>query len=160
MPRIIKDQAVVEDDWQIVDMETALPAGKVLVPMARWQAERAELLSRGDCGVWLESTDEPTELASDVSALPVIAINFPEFKDGRGYSLARIVRDRLGFTGELRAIGDVLRDQLFYMKRCGFNAFAVRADRDPEAALAALQDFRETYQAATDNPTPLFRRRA
>ncbi len=161
MPRIIKDGAVVEDGWQVLtDAEGTLPDGPVLVPLARWQSEREALLARGDCGVWLQSTDEPEDLAGDLGRLPLIAIDFPEFKDGRGYSSARILRDRLGYRGELRAIGDVLRDQLFYMKRCGFTSFAIRADRDPEEALESLQDFRETYQAATDNPVPLFRRRA
>lgn len=162
MARIIKNGSVVEDDWQLQGVGVTaeeLPAGRIIVPLAFWQSHREELIARGAVGVWLDSTEEPQELAGDVDTLPLIAINFPEFKDGRGYSLARILRDRLGFQGELRAIGDVLRDQLFYMKRCGFDAFAIRPDRDPEQALASLRDFRETYQAATDNPLPLFRRR-
>ena len=86
-------------------------------------------------------------------------MNFPKFTDGRGYSSARLLRDRYSFRGEIRAIGDVLQDQLFYMKRCGIDAYALREDKDIVAALASLRDFSETYQAAVDQPQPLFRRR-
>jgi len=89
----------------------------------------------------------------------VIALNFPSFTDGRHYSSARLLRERYGYKGEIRAIGDVLRDQLFYMRRCGFDAFAIRADRDPVDALEGLKDFSVTYQAAADDERPLFRRR-
>ena len=92
--------------------------------------------------------------------LALIAINFPKFTDGRGYSMASTLRTRLGYKGELRAIGDVLRDQLFYMQRLGFNAFDVRADKDIHAAGQSLGDFSETYQGAVDQPLPLFRRRS
>jgi uncharacterized protein (DUF934 family) len=87
-------------------------------------------------------------------------VNFPKFADGRGYSTARLLRERYGYHGEIRAIGDVLHDQLFFMKRCGFDAYAVRADKDIEAALAGFDDFSDAYQAAVDQPQPLFRRRA
>nr|WP_310638858.1 DUF934 domain-containing protein [Burkholderia gladioli] len=87
-------------------------------------------------------------------------MDFPRFGDGRGYSTAHLLRNRHGWTGELRAIGDVLRDQLNYMSRCGFDAFAVRADRDPHDALNAFTEFSERYQGAVDDAVPLFRRRA
>ena len=86
-------------------------------------------------------------------------MNFPKFADGRGYSIARLLRERYAYRGEIRAIGDVLQDQLFFMKRCGIDAYAVRADKDIEAALTGLRDFSEAYQAAVDQPQPLFRRR-
>ena len=98
-------------------------------------------------------------LAGDCSALPLIAVDFPVFSDGRGYSAARLLRERYGFQGELRAIGDVLRDQLYYLAHCGFNAFAVRADRDIEDAFRGLSDFSDNYQATWARPAPLFRRR-
>jgi len=97
-------------------------------------------------------------LKDDIARMPVIAIDFPKFADGRGYSIAYNLRARLAYTGELRAIGDVLRDQLFYMQRVGFNAFAVRADRDIHDALKGLTDFSEPYQASWDQKSPLFRR--
>ena len=110
-------------------------------------------------GVWLDSDEEAEEIGEDVDNFQVIALNFPAFTDGRSYSNARLLRDRYRYTGELRAIGDVLRDQLFYLHRCGFDAFAIRADKDPYEALEGLKDFSVTYQASTDEPQPLFRRR-
>ncbi len=88
----------------------------------------------------------------------MIAIEFPIYRDGRGYSQARILRDRYSYEGELRAVGDVLKDQMFYLHRVGFNAFEVRADRSIEDALKSLKDFSVTYQPAVDNPLPLRRR--
>src|SRR5690606_585450 len=103
--------------------------------------------------------EEAELIADDLDSFAVIALNFPVFSDGRNYSNARLLRDRYQYQGELRSIGDVLRDQLFFMRRCGFNAYALREDHDPHPALASLQDFSEVYQSATDQPLPLFRRR-
>ena len=89
----------------------------------------------------------------------MVAIAFPVFTDGRGYSLARLVRERLGFRGELRAVGDVQRDQIFYLLRCGFDAFALGAGKQLDEALGAFEDFTEAYQAGADQPIPLYRRR-
>ena len=116
------------------------------------------LIARGECGVWLAPHDDPAALAEDVRRLPVIAIDFPAFTDGRGYSLARLLRQCYGYAGELRAIGDVQRDQLYYLSQVGFDAFAVREDQDIEAALASLRDFSDGYQG-TAARTPWFRRR-
>jgi uncharacterized protein (DUF934 family) len=165
MRNIIKDRAIVSDDWEVLKLaegETAetvaIPEGKVIVPLAVWQARRASLIERGNVGVWLASDERPEALKDDVERLPVIAVDFPKFADGRGYSIAYNLRARLGYTGELRAIGDVLRDQLFYMQRVGFNAFATRPDRSIEDALKGLTDFSEAYQASWDQKMPLFRR--
>ena len=89
----------------------------------------------------------------------MIAVNFPAFTDGRGFSSARALRARYGYKGEIRAIGDVLRDQLFFMRRCGFDAYAIRADRSPEDALASLTTSDDFYQTSVEQPLPLFRRR-
>ena len=110
-------------------------------------------------GVWLDSNQDAADIANAVSNFAVVAVNFPKFADGRGYSIATQLRSRYGYEGELRAIGDVLRDQLFYMQRVGFNAFAVRADKDIHDALKALKDFSVTYQGSVDQPLPLFKRR-
>jgi len=114
--------------------------------------------ARGDIGVWLASDERPEQLKDDAKSLPVIAVDFPNFADGRGYSIAYNLRARVGFEGELRAIGDVLRDQLFYMSRVGFNAFATREDRSIDDALKGLTDFSDVYQASWDQKSPLFRR--
>ena len=162
MPPLIKDRALVAARWTLLRDAKGLddvPAGvAAIVPLALWRGERAALLARGDVGVWLAPTDDPAALADDIAALTIIAVDFPKFTDGRGYSIAYNLRARLGYTGELRAVGDVLRDQLFYMQRVGFNAFAVRADKDINDALKGLTDFSEKYQTSWDEKNPLFRR--
>lgn len=168
MPEIIKNGSIASDDWQVLKLgegetpETvALPAAAALVPLAVWLARKEEILSRGTpVGVWLDSSEGPEAIAADLERFAVIAVNFPKFTDGRSYSTTRLLRERYGYQGEIRAIGDVLFDQLFYMKRCGINAFALRADQNIEKALAGFATFSETYQAAVDQPQPLFRRRA
>lgn len=166
MATIIKIRQLVQDSWQLLERaaDGALPAvppeGDVIVPLGLWQRDRASLLARkGRVGVWLESSEEPEALAGDLARLPVIAVNFPKFTDGRGYSTARLLRDRYGYQGEIRAIGDVQRDQLLYLARCGFDAFALKDRRDSQAALAAFSEFSEAYQASVERPQPLFRRR-
>ncbi len=165
MREIIKHRAVVQDDWTVLKLaegdaaETVVvPAGKVIVPLAVWQAQRDTLSSRAELGVWLASSDRPEALKDDLARFAVIAIDFPKFADGRGYSAAYNLRSRFGYAGELRAIGDVLRDQLFYMSRVGFDAFATREDRSIHDALKGLTDFSEAYQTSWDQKTPLFRR--
>ena len=107
----------------------------------------------------LEPADDPAKVADRLAGAARVEVNFPRFTDGRGYSIARLLRERHGYKGELRAVGDVQRDQLFYLSRCGFDAFLLREGEDAEDALAALQDFSEAYQASVEQPQPLFRRR-
>ena len=165
MPKLIKDGAVSEDNWQLLEKTdapetTEVPAGQVIVPLNVWQAQPA-LSERGDeVGVWLDSDETADLLGEKAQKLSLVAVNFPVFMDGRGFSAARLLRERYGFTGELRAIGGIIRDQLFYLKRCGFNAFQMADEAQLDAAIASLSDFSESYQAAADQPTPLFRRRA
>ncbi len=165
MRKIIKDKAIVSDDWNVLklaDGDTpegiAVPAGKQIVPLQVWLAQKTTLAARGDIGVWLASDERPEQLKEDAKSLPLIAVDFPNFADGRGYSIAYNLRARVGYEGELRAIGDVLRDQMFYMSRVGFNAFATREDRSIEEALKGLSDFSEAYQTSWDQKSPLFRR--
>jgi uncharacterized protein (DUF934 family) len=110
--------------------------------------------------VRLEPTDDPAAIAARLSEISLIEINFPKFGDGRGFSIARLLRERYGYKGELRAVGEVARDHLHYMEQCGFDAFLLREGEDVEDALAAFDDFSEHYQASVKQPTPLFRRRA
>jgi uncharacterized protein (DUF934 family) len=166
MPKLIKDRAILEDVWLLIRpaSDGALPElpaqGDVIVPLALWLTEGDALLARqSKLGVWLAPNDEPELIAADLDKFALIAVDFPQFTDGRGYSIARLLRERYKYSGELRAIGDVLRDQLFYMQRCGFNAFAVREDKNIEDALEAFKDFSETYQISVEQPQPLFRRR-
>jgi uncharacterized protein (DUF934 family) len=181
MREIIKNKQVISDDWITLHLppvtsassdsaestsetsaETAetivVPSGRVLIPLTVWQAQRAQLVDRAELGIWLASDERPEALKDDLNLFKVIAVNFPKFTDGRGYSIAFNLRTRLGYQGELRAIGDVLRDQLFYMHRVGFNAFATREDRNIHDALKGLTDFSESYQTSWDQKTPLFKR--
>ena len=162
---IIKNKAIVDDDWVVMRLgedeqpeATAIAAGKVIVPLTVWLAQRDKLQDRADLGVWIASDERPELLQDDIDKFSVIAVDFPKFADGRGYSIAYNLRARLSYTGELRAIGDVLRDQLFYMQRVGFDAFAPRADRSIEDALKGLSDYSEVYQISIDQKSPLFRR--
>lgn len=144
-----------------------IPAGKVLLPLSVWLHRRDELAARidaGEIGVWLDSYEEPAELAeslgNNLNQLPLIGVNFPKFIDGRGYSIAFILRTRYGYRNELRALGDVLRDQMFFFHRCGFDAYLLRADQKTDRCIAALKDFTTPYQTSTDGQPPVFRRRA
>ena len=113
----------------------------------------------GRTGVWRRPDDEPADLAGDIARLPLVAVQFPQFTDGRGYSTARLLRERYGFAGELRAIGEVLRDQLFYLERVGFNAFDLKEGKSLEDALLAFGDFSDAYQSSVERPLPHYRRR-
>jgi uncharacterized protein (DUF934 family) len=160
MTQLIKDGALTENTWTRVPPDEAIPdRGDVIVSLACWQAQKDALKNRADqVAVYLEPGEEPADIADDLADLPMIAIHFPSFVDGRGYSYARELRTRFGYQGEIRAIGDVLQDQLFYMWRCGFNAFDIRADRDAAEALKGLKDFTVTYQADALDPRPIYRR--
>ena len=163
MAQVIRHRALIQDNWQLLEQGPigALPgSGDVIVPLESWVSERDALASRaGRVGVWLETDADPAALAPDLARLEMIAVRFASSVDGRGYSLARLLRERYGYRGELRAMGEVLRDQLHYLARCGFDAFALRADQDPGQALSAFDDFSEAYQASVERPEPLFRRR-
>jgi uncharacterized protein (DUF934 family) len=162
MPQLIKQGQLIQDDWlrlERLEDKESLPDGKLLVPVSVWQVRHEELADRKQLGVWLDSSEEPACISNDLHHFELVAINFPAFADGRGYSYARLLRERYNYPGELRAIGDVLIDQLYYLKRCGFDAFALRSDQNMQLALASLATFSESYQAATDQPIPLFRRR-
>jgi uncharacterized protein (DUF934 family) len=158
---LIKDRKLADDNWQLLEDSDPIPAtGKVIVSLATWQTLREQLLAReGGVGVWLSGEHEPGDIAADLHHFGVIAVRFASFTDGRGFSIARLLRERYSWSGELRAIGDVQRDQLFYLARCGFDAFDLPEGGDVEAALNAFEDFSEAYQASVDRPLPLFRRR-
>lgn len=155
--KVVKDKRVIDDAWHLVkDDETA--DASAIVSLARWNADHAALLAGGaPVGVVLRSNESPDDVV-ERDRLPLIAVDFPAFTDGRGYSTARMLRSRLGYKGEIRAVGDVMRDEMFLMSRCGIDSFAVKATKDIEKALSAFEDFSVTYQAAADDERPLFRR--
>ena len=140
---------VADDPWVLVRDE--VPEGAALhLPLASYAPGH---------GVWLGPDDEVEQLQPWLATLPLIALDFPSFRDGRAYSQAYLLRTRMGWRGELRAIGDVLRDQLSHMRQCGFDAFAVRADKSAEDALKGLAGMSVQYGRSVIEPRPLFRRR-
>ena len=167
MPKLIKDGAIVDNTWALLAKPegdaaaVAVPAGQVIIPLAVWNAQKDQLQARSDIGVWLDSDETAEMIGADANRFAVIGVNFPVFMDGRAFSTARLLRERYGFTGELRAVGNFIRDQLCYLRRCGVNAFAfANPDTNLEDAVKSLSDLQEYYQAAVDQPLPLFRRRA
>lgn len=163
MQTIIKKNQVVTDKWILLAADTelneALQTPQAIVPFALWQEHKEQLKNVQPLGIWLESNEAIEDIAEDLPHFAVIALNFPVFTDGRHFSSARLLRERYAYTGEIRAIGDVLRDQLFFMQRCGFDAYVIRADRCPTDALKGLTELSVTYQAAYDQSLPLYRRR-
>jgi uncharacterized protein (DUF934 family) len=142
MPKLIRDGVIIEDD----------------APRIVSHDEWLELADKAGVGVSLEPSEAPAPLFEHLADIPIVAINFPAFMDGRGFSYGRELRER-GFTGELRATGNFIRDQLTYLQRCGFNAFEMADESQLEPGLESLGDFSESYQAGIDQPQPLFRRR-
>lgn len=161
MPQILKDTQVVSDNWILLDENAdSIPNGDILLSYQQWQ-NFAEQLSNhnGSIGVWLEGHAEIEQIIEPLLNLPLIAINFPKFADGRGFSAARLIRERYNYSGELRAIGGFIRDQLYLLKRCGFNAFQFSDENELSDAAESLKDFSENYQVSVDQENPLFRRR-
>ena len=168
MAQLIKHGIATTDSWQILELgegeapETvALPDGDVIFPLAVWQARKDEIVSRPTIGLLLQPADRVEDVAGELASFNLIAVNFPKFVDGRGYSTAALLRQRYGYTGELRAVGDVLHDQLFFMRRVGFDSYALKDGKSLDYAIAAgFKPFTEAYQGATDQAQPYFRRRA
>lgn len=154
MPRLIKQGRIVEDSWQAIAPELATAGSQQILSLEQW----LPLTDKSGRAVLLEPGQAPTPLFDFLGQIPLIAINFPVFTDGRGFSYGRELRER-GFEGELRACGHFIRDQMTYLARCGFNGFQMADEASLEEALASLNDFSEHYQAAIDHPLPLFRRR-
>ncbi|MCK8516419.1 DUF934 domain-containing protein [Methylonatrum kenyense] len=161
MPNLIRNRALVNDDpWLHLDDDDAVPtSGDVTVSWQRWQTEKGEIGAlNGRLGVRLDG-DFPIEELDTLLGLPLIVVHFPAFKDGRCYSHARLLRTRHDYDGEIRATGDVLRDQIAYMERCGINAFEIRKDRAAEEALKAFDEFSVDYQGRSNRAFPLQARR-
>lgn len=161
---VIRNGRVEVDAWRFLDAAEAaggLPGGPIAVPLSAWDACREELLGGHDpIGVWLSPEDDPAALKRDLNLIDLVAVHFPKFADGRGYSTGALLRGRFGFEGELRAFGDIGRDHLLQLARCGFDAFSLGPGRDPHAALAAFGELSVRYQGSVEDPVPLFRKRS
>ena len=152
---LIKGDAFAENVFTLLADEQEAPLGRpIIVSLKRWQAERETLVQRNVAlGVRLAPEQAPDVLGDDIHRLAVIALEFPKFKDGRGYSWARLLRQRLGYKGEIRALGDVLRDQWLFMQRCGIDAFEVKPGTRIEDFRAALAEQTVFYQPSSDRVT-------
>ena len=166
MPKLINKNAVIDNPWTVIKASTGpeilqvVPGKNFIVPLQLWKLYQEELNEYdGNIAVWLDSDENPEQITGELDSLPLIALNFPIFSDGRSYTNARELRQKYAFKGEVRAIGDVLRDQLYYMAQCGFDTFEIRHDQETEPCLDAFKDFETGYQSTITQPTPLFRRR-
>lgn len=162
MSRILRGRAIVEDDWTLDadGIGDSPPGGKLIVSLARWRAEREALLGRGSAiGVQLPNSEDVEALYPELANRPVIALQFPSFADGRALTQAVLLRNRLGYTGELRALGDVVRDLVFWLGRCGFDVIVPRPDQDLDECRRALDEIRLAYQPAADAHPPVWTRR-
>jgi uncharacterized protein (DUF934 family) len=160
MPELIIKGEITRDNWFLHHSEDELPASQQsILPLSLWLDERHHMLSQPEApGVILEPDESAEPLKNWLDRIPVSAIHFPVFTDGRGYTTARELREWYGYTGQIRAVGDVLQDQAFYLHRCGFDALALRDDQDPEATIKALKTFSHAYQAAVgEHHLPLYK---
>jgi uncharacterized protein (DUF934 family) len=163
MTTILRQGELVEDVWAVIEdgrSEIELAGRKVIVTLARWRAERETLLAAHSAvGVLVPNTADIEAVHADISDRALIALQFPTFTDGRALSQAVVLRKRLGYRGELRAVGDVIQDLVFWLGRCGFDSIVPRKDQNLEACRAALDELQVAYQAAADEHTPVWIRR-
>lgn len=156
---LIKNGKLAAQDRAYVPNGEPLPDGKITVTLQRYKDDAKIIDARNSAvGVRLEPGDDPNDLAESLERLDLIEVSFPRYADGRGYSQAQLLRRRLGYKGELRAVGDVLRDQLLYMHRCGFDTFEL-ANSDQAGAETALAEFEHFYQTGADNALTVFQLR-
>lgn len=165
---ILSRGELVDDDWTLIEDGRAeaerapagAPAGKVIVTLARWRTDRDALLAaHAAVGVLVPNTADIEAVFAEIADRALIVLQFPAFTDGRALSQAVVLRKRLGFTGELRAVGDVIRDLVFWLGRCGFDSIVPRKDQNLQACRGALREFTVAYQAAADEHTPVWIRR-
>jgi uncharacterized protein (DUF934 family) len=163
MAHVIIKRRVEPDSWKRLDAGASPDAlgqsGDLIVPLTLWTGSRDRVAARdGRTGVWLAPGQDADALSKDLHALPLVAVEFPKLADGRGHSTGWLLRKRLGYRGELRAFGDLIRDSLLLLERCGFDTFELREGEDPARALAAFTELPATYQASATDPLPAFRR--
>ena len=160
MPTLVRDLKIVPDEWTLVDSghEPAPDSDRTILPFEDWLDRRAALVD-GRTGIWVEGDAEAEAVGPHASDLPLVAVHFPAFADGRGLSLGALLRTRYGFEGELRAYGDILPDLAQYLHRSGFDAFVLADRRCAEVAIASVGSISDHYQASVRQPVPAFRRR-
>jgi uncharacterized protein (DUF934 family) len=158
---LIKNGEVAENTWRNLEDDDQVSGEEaIIVSLARWQTEKDTFAGRnGALGIRLESHQKPEAIADDVDRFDLIALDFSALPDGRAFSYARILRERYGYKGELRAVGKVIQDQLFFMHRCGFDAFELSEGEDIDKSIAALSSFTVAYQPSADDIQPAYKTR-
>lgn len=159
---LIKDGEIAENVWRFVEDGEALGGGdNLVVTLDRWCEPDNDLAGFNNrLGVRLKSDQGPDLIADDLDRFDLIELDFPTLPDGRAFSYARLLRERYGYKGEIRAVGDIIKDQLFFMQRCGINSFDIPDQRNAEDALNALGGFSAVYQPAADDLPPGYRQRS
>jgi uncharacterized protein (DUF934 family) len=149
---LLRNGRVEADSFTDASNDDAIPpSGAIIVSLAQWQDHRDALIAREEpLGIVLHSDEKPESIADDIERFAVIALDFPAFRDGRAYSYARLLRDRYNYEGELRAVGDVLLEQLHFMHRVGFNSFHIKSDDAASAWEVAAADITVWYQPTSD----------
>jgi len=158
---LLKNAELIEDRWTMAPSEGDWPAtGPLIVTLAQWRERREELLTRGGpLGIRLASDEPASEIAADLPRFELVALEFPVFNDGRAYSAARLLRERHGYRGELRAVGDILLEQLHAMARCGFDAFELDSEHALEDWRTAQMEIGVWYQPTGDGRSTAVQRR-
>ncbi len=160
--KVINNRQIVADSWQTIDDETSiehLPSGKIIVSLTFWNNHKPSLATHGDAlGIKLNPEDDVADIAADLSSFALVVLQFPAFRDGRAYSQARNLRQHYHYQGEIRASGNVLRDQLAFMERVGFNSFVIDEHQDINDAINGFDEIDIKYQASSDEPLPLYKR--
>ncbi|MCW8887293.1 MAG: DUF934 domain-containing protein [Motiliproteus sp.] len=162
MSTIVRDGGIVDDEWQLLEecsevTVESLESDKLILPFAEWLARFNQQGASPDQGVWLDDPDQLQSLSSEIKRLPVVAVRFHEFTDGRGFSVGAILRETYGFSGELRAFGNLLVDQLPLLRRCGFNAFVLADEDQRQQAVELLAQSPLSYQGSVYSPRTPFR---
>lgn len=149
--QILKNKKIIEDHWQHIADDPIPPEGRITVSTARWKSERDALIARdGELGLRISPEDRIEDFAQDLLNFQLIGLEFPAFTDGRLFSVASMLRHHYGFKGEIRALGEFIRDQIFFLFRVGVDSFEIKQPSDLEDALSAFDDFSVHYQAARD----------
>ena len=149
--KIIKDKQIVEDSWTHIADSDEITNGDITVSLSRWKKEKSDLNKhQGNIGIRISPADTVGDIATDLKNVKLVAVEFPAFTDGRAFSHARLLRSRYGFDGEIRAIGNYMPDQVFYLTRVGVNAFQLENPEQLKLALSTMDDFTVKYQVSTN----------
>lgn len=149
--KIIKDKKIIEDNWTHIADDEEIENGNITISASRWLKEKTALSNhQGKLGIRLSPSNTAEEIADDLQNISLIALEFPIFTDGRLFSQARLLRNQYDFDKEIRAMGNYMPDQVFYLSRVGVNSFQLEDSEKLPLALSTLEDFTVKYQTSTN----------